>query len=98
MRMSKEEKQIIGDLEKGYFKSVSKKEKQENIRALKNAYRKDTAISLRMNKKDLDILKKKAEREGIPYQTLINSVLHKYINNAFVDVNEVTKIKKLLAA
>jgi len=37
-------------------------------------------ISLRIPRKDLELLKAKAQREGMPYQTLINSILHKEVS------------------
>jgi predicted DNA binding CopG/RHH family protein len=42
--------------------------------------RKDKRINIRISAKDLEELQKKALDEGIPYQTLISSVLHKYIS------------------
>jgi len=38
-----------------------------------------------MTSKDLQFFQKRALREGIPYQTLISSVLHKYINGTSED-------------
>ncbi|MHB1335713.1 MAG: CopG family antitoxin [Candidatus Humimicrobiaceae bacterium] len=52
-------------------------------------------ITLRLNNNDLEQIKSIAANEGIPYQTLISSVLHKYINHRFVDKNEVLKISEL---
>ena len=53
-------------------------------------------ISLRVNKYDLDQLKIKAEKEGIPYQTLISSVIHKFITNQLVDQENIVKGLRLL--
>ncbi len=46
--------------------------------------KKEARIIIRLTEGDLDELKAKAEEEGIPYQTLIASVLHKYINGRLV--------------
>ncbi len=46
--------------------------------------KKEARVNIRLNEMDLDELKAKAEEEGIPYQTLIASVLHKYINGRLV--------------
>ena len=43
-------------------------------------FRKDRRINIRISAKDLDALKKRALEEGLPYQTLISSVLHKYVS------------------
>ena len=56
---------------------------------------KKKVITLRLNDDDLVQIKTIAINEGIPYQTLISSVLHKYINHRFVDRNEVLKISDL---
>jgi predicted DNA binding CopG/RHH family protein len=42
-------------------------------------FRKDARINIRLSSRDLKNLQKKALEEGIPYQTLISSVLHKYV-------------------
>ena len=53
-------------------------------------------ISLRVNGYDLNQLKIKAEKEGIPYQTLISSVIHKFITNQLVDQENIIKGLRLL--
>jgi len=52
--------------------------------------------SLRLNVNDLEGIKSIAESEGIPYQTLISSILHKYVNNRLVDKNEILKVSELI--
>lgn len=52
--------------------------------------------TFRLNDRDLEQLQSIAISEGMPYQTLISSILHKYINNRFVDKKEVLKISELL--
>jgi len=96
--MTKEERQILKSYENGDFKPVHVAVKKRHLEALKNAKGKDTSMTIRINSSDLSSLKKKAEQEGLPYQTLVTSVLHKYINGTFVDSLETAKIKKLLAA
>ena len=51
----------------------------------------NSAISLRIASYDLEKLKEKAGKEGIPYQTLINSILHKYITNQLLEKEEIIK-------
>jgi predicted DNA binding CopG/RHH family protein len=48
-------------------------------------------VTVRMDTRDLAALKTLAEREGLPYQTLLSSVLHKYVSGSLVDVNEARK-------
>ena len=47
--------------------------------------KKDKKINIRISENDLSALKRKAAREGLPYQTLIGSVLHKYVNGFLKD-------------
>ncbi|MGO8694723.1 MAG: hypothetical protein ACLQMF_13760 [Rectinemataceae bacterium] len=49
-------------------------------------------LSVRMENSDIAALKRLAEREGIPYQTLLGSIVHKYVTGALVDVNEARKL------
>ena len=42
-------------------------------------------INIRISEKDLTDLKIKAREEGLPYQTLVSSVLHKYLNGRLVE-------------
>ena len=60
--------------------------------------RKTRNINIRINEHDLAMLKKKAETEGIPYQTLISSVLHKFVSDRLIDQNDILKSIELLAA
>ncbi|MDD3182094.1 MAG: hypothetical protein PHD48_04735 [Alphaproteobacteria bacterium] len=46
--------------------------------------KKEARVNIRLQEVDLDGLKVKAEEEGIPYQTLIASVLHKYVSGRLV--------------
>jgi predicted DNA binding CopG/RHH family protein len=63
---------------------VSVKNKTSMIKELKetasNTLKKDQRMNIRIGKRDLDGLKIRAMEEGIPYQTLVSSIIHKYIN------------------
>lgn len=97
-KMNREEKQIVKSYEKGEFKPVASAVRKRHLEALKNARGKDTSMTIRINSNDLLSLKKRAEKEGLPYQTLVTSVLHKFIAGNFIDAQEAAKIKKLIAA
>ena len=77
------------------YKKVSEK-KKKNIESILEKSSKKKVITLRLNNNDLQQIKSLANAEGIPYQTLISSILHKYINDRFVDKKEVFKISELL--
>ena len=52
-------------------------------------------ITLRLIDKDIKALKDKALEEGLPYQTMITSIIHKYLTGILVDINEARKIIKV---
>ena len=66
-------------------------EKKQRVEQILARAKKSQAISIRLSSYDLAKLKETAEREGIPYQTLINSVLHKYVSHQLYDKNELLK-------
>jgi predicted DNA binding CopG/RHH family protein len=61
------------------------------------ATRKTKNINIRINELDLANLRKNADEEGIPYQTLISSVLHKYLAGRLVDEKHVRKSIEMLS-
>ncbi len=67
-------------LERGELKSVDNLEEEMAFakEAAANYFRKDTRINIRLSSSDLRQIKQKAAYEGLPYQTLIASLLHKY--------------------
>jgi predicted DNA binding CopG/RHH family protein len=80
-RMTKEEREVLEAFERGTLKrprnrSVQLKKHREYAA---ETFRKDQRVNVRISGRDLDALRKRALREGIPYQTLIASVLHKYV-------------------
>ena len=88
-----EERAIENDIKNLKPISKTKKKKIENILA---QAKKNRSISLRISSFDLDKLKEKANNEGVPYQTLINSILHKYITNQLYEKNQVLNTYKLM--
>ncbi len=77
--LDKEEFDILEAYEKGEFKSVPnlEKRKKELQEIAKNTLNKTRNINIRLSERDLYRLKAKAMEEGIPYQTLASSILHK---------------------
>ena len=87
MKINKEEKTMLESVEKGKWKSVRGangkiKKYQEYAKA---TFRKDKRVNIRISEKDLVGLQKKAVEEGLPYQTLISSVLHKFLSGRLVE-------------
>lgn len=79
-KLSKDERDILKSFEQGEWKSVKDldAEKKKAIEVARATFRKDRRVNIRISSKDLEDIRKKAVEEGIPYQTLIASVLHKY--------------------
>jgi len=94
IKLSADEKSIENEINKLKHVSDKKRKKIENILA---QAKKNRSISLRISNFDLEKIKEKAIAEGIPYQTLINSVLHKYITNQLYEKEEVLKSVKLIS-
>ena len=93
IKLLDEEKTIENEIEELKPVSGIKRKKIENI--LTQA-RKNRSISLRISNFDLEMLKEKANNEGVPYQTLITSILHKYITNQLFEKDQILKSFKLL--
>jgi len=78
-----EEKKILKSVESGNWKPLSKKEKEKTISefktAARNTFTKSKSISLRLSEDDLIKLKARALEEGLPYQTLLTSIIHKHV-------------------
>ncbi len=75
-----EEQSLSNSFDKGEWKSVKnlKKEIKKTRNAADNYLRKAARINIRISQNDLEHIKQKAAFEGLPYQTLIASILHKY--------------------
>ena len=86
-KLSREEREILEAFEKGELKRVENQKNQvEKLRAAAAAtLRKDARINIRLSSRDLRALQSLALREGIPYQTLVSSVLHKYAEGRLVE-------------
>lgn len=90
MTMSKfdqEEREIIEAFESGRLKRVSRvaEELKAHRVAADATFKKDTRINIRLSSRDLRALQALALKEGIPYQTLVSSVLHKFADGQLVE-------------
>ena len=80
------EQEVLSAFEKGSLKSVATKAELEKFRAAARATAvKDRRVNIRLSSIDLNDIQVKALDEGMPYQTLIASVLHKYVSCRFVE-------------
>jgi len=80
--LDKYEKKLLNSFEKNEWKSVPdlSKRKAELKEYARETVRKNKRVNIRISERDLNELQRIAIREGLPYQTLISSILHKYVN------------------
>ena len=86
-KLNQEERELLKSVERGEWRSVANVE-QERARYQGYArvtFKKDRRINIRLSTKDLEALQTLAIEEGIPYQTLIASILHKYVSGSLVE-------------
>ena len=86
-KLDSEEKEILEAFEKGKLrrsKNVAKEIKRHKAVA-EATFRKDARINIRLSSRDLRSLQTRALKEGMPYQTLVSSVLHKFVDGQLVD-------------
>lgn len=81
--MNKNEKALLKSYDNGKWKPLKnlKSRKELYTEYAKAALRKDKRLNIRMSSRDIEGIQKIAVNEGIPYQTLISSILHKYVAN-----------------
>ena len=86
-KLDKEEQEILNSFEAGNLKKSknSKKQLEQHKLIAEAAFKKDTRINIRLSSRDLRALQARALREGIPYQTLVSSVLHKFVDGQLID-------------
>lgn len=86
MKLDDEEKEILDAYESGQL--VLREPSQEEINAIKaaadNTFKKDRRITIRLYEHDYKGIQKKALEMGIPYQTLISGLIHRYIEGDLV--------------
>ncbi|MCJ8503232.1 antitoxin [Desulfatitalea alkaliphila] len=82
--LDKEESDLMKSLENDEWKPVKdlKQHKKDAVEAARNTLKKEKRINLRLSQKDYHQIQIKAVQEGIPYQTLISSIIHKYLNGS----------------
>jgi len=86
-RLTKEEKEIVKGFEKGEWVPVTNlsRRKKELMQYARNTLKKDKRLNIRISERDLVELQRKAVKEGLPYQTFVSSIIHKFINGTLVE-------------
>jgi predicted DNA binding CopG/RHH family protein len=86
-KLRTEEQEVLASYENDEWTSAPHfgRRKSRLQDAAKATLRKDRRVNIRISERDLRELQRKAVHEGLPYQTLISSVLHKFANGSLVD-------------
>lgn len=86
-KLSNDEKELLKSVESGKFESTLTEDRRKELEAVaKNSFRKDKRINIRLSNRDLMAVQSRASEEGIPYQTLVSSIIHKYVSGSLRDI------------
>ena len=88
MKMDGDEKELLDSVERGEWTAAKggKRERARYSRYAKATFRKDRRLNIRLSSKDLEAIQKRALAEGLPYQTLIASLLHRYASGRLKEI------------
>ena len=85
MKLTKEERSLLRSVERGQWKATTRKaELRKYEEAARHTLKKDARLNIRISSRDLEVLRKRATEEGLPYQTFVSSLLHKYVTGRLV--------------
>ena len=81
-QLDRDEQEILDAIESGRWELIEPKrsELQRYAQIAKNTLRKGQRMNIRISSADFNRIKAKAAEEGIPYQTLVASIIHKYVS------------------
>lgn len=90
-RLDNEEKEILNDYEEDEFVEIPGMdvEIKKHVEYAKETFLKNRRINIRISQKNLESIQRKALEEGIPYQTLISSLIHRYISGKLVEKDKI---------
>jgi predicted DNA binding CopG/RHH family protein len=96
-KLDKEEQDILDSFERGEWKPVSNRRQEiaRHVAYARNTLAKDRRVNIRISSKDLEELQAIAVEDGIPYQTLMASVLHRFVSGRFVETASRTRKSRL---
>lgn len=94
MEKNKLEEEILASCERHEWQTVpnAKKEIARYTGYARTALAKDRRVNVRLSSRDLEELQARAAEEGMPYQTLLSSVLHKFVTGRLTDTTRPQKI------
>jgi len=91
-----EEKEILDAFDRGELRRPADVPQQleAHKRIAEATFKKDARINIRLSSRDLRALQLRALKEGMPYQTLIASVLHKFVDDQLVERSSLPESKR----
>ncbi len=86
-KLTKEEQEILESFERDEWAPTKNqaRRKAELMTYAKNTMKKDKRLNIRISERDLTELQRKAVSEGLPYQTYVASIIHKFVNGKLVE-------------
>ncbi len=85
-KLNTEDKALLEEYESQEWISVLDEQQKLKYQSIaKETFKKDKRVNIRIASKDLELIRERALVEGIPYQTLMSSVLHKFVYGNLVD-------------
>jgi predicted DNA binding CopG/RHH family protein len=87
IKLDKEERDLVDSYERGEWKSVKnlKKEIEKHKGYARQTLKKDKRVNIRISSMVLDEIQIRAVEDGIPYQTLISSILHRFVTGRLIE-------------
>ncbi len=85
--ISEEERDIISRFERDELRPAADAEREIEAACLaaRSTFNKSRRVNLRVTERDFNLAHSRAREEGIPYQTLLSSVIHKYLSGRLVE-------------
>jgi predicted DNA binding CopG/RHH family protein len=87
LNLDKEEQSLLDEFDSEALVSIYSESRKNLLEsAVTQTLKKDKRINIRLSSHDLSAIQRRALEEGIPYQTLVSSVLHKFVSGTLQDV------------
>ena len=87
LKLDADEQALLEAFEAGQFESTLTPERKVFIaKSAAATFKKDKRINIKISSRDLSAIQRRAFEEGIPYQALVSSIIHKYISGSLSDI------------
>jgi predicted DNA binding CopG/RHH family protein len=94
-KLNSEEQELLNALEEGEYESVLTDDRKRELEsAAAHTFKRDKRLNIRLSSRDMIAIQAKAAKEGVSYQTLAASIIHKYISGSLLDVTSSTATER----